>query len=149
MMLDLVVPGHQRNLSRDNGTFVDIQGKSNLDPRPVSTEVRLMNGTPIVRPTSLPVESRSGGTSINTATAAAAVPGYNIDQSAVLAGATAQVESSGGGATAESRPVNDNPPEGTENTLGIAEVGMAKLQSAAPSTNGQPTLVKVKRQVPQ
>ena len=136
-------PGHQRNLSRENGTFVDIQGKSNLDPRPVSTEVRLMNGTPIVRPTSLPVEPR-GGTSINTATAAAAVPGYNIDQSAVLVGATAQVDRSGDGAIAESRPVNDNPPDGPENRLGIAEVGVAKLQGTAPTTNGQPALVKVK-----
>ena len=134
--------GHQRNLSRENANFMDIQGKSNLDPRPVSTEVRLMNGTPIVRPTSLPVEPR-GGTSINpTATATSAVPGYNIDQSAAFAGA-AGLSNVSNGPNVDTRPACSNE-NATENWLGLAEIGVAKVQSAASSATGQQALVKVK-----
>ncbi len=104
----------------------EIEGKSNLEPRPVSTEVRLMNGTPIVRPTSLAVESRGGRSRAPAAaTAVSAVPGYNIDQTALSGGAT-------GGDAADPAPTT--------------EVGVAKLQRnpLLAANSAQPAVLRVK-----
>ncbi len=131
-------PSHQRNLSRD------IQGKSNLEPRPVSTEVRLMNGTPIVRPTSLPVESR-GGANRNMATAAAGVPGYNIDQSSTQTTAEVKLAAAGRprGPMTSRAPAHDVNENGSlDGAVALAEVGVAKLHPGPGLL--QPALVKVK-----
>ena len=107
--LDLLggATGGSRRSQYGDSSAMDIEGKSNLDPRPVSTEVRLLNGTPTVRPTSLPVVPRNAGLgptgprpgfnlgsgngnlnmagmvgpALQPAVASSGVPGYGIDQS--------------------------------------------------------------------
>ena len=80
-----------------------------VEARPVSTEVMMVNGQPVVRPTSLPLGHSNGDSSI--------VDGGDL----VAAG----------------------PAQSHHNHLGVAEVGIAKLQTA-PVHGGQPVYVKQK-----
>ena len=58
--LAMMKQAHQRNISDGGASSAPYENKSNLEPRPLSssqvpTEVCLMNGAPVVRPTSLPI----------------------------------------------------------------------------------------------
>lgn len=100
--------GHQRSRS-DGGSNLS---KSNLEPRQVPTEVCLMNGSAIVRPTSLPLKNGKSGQPQSTK--------YNVDKAA------------------------KNAIQTTDTRLGVAELGIAKLQTNCP-VNGQPAIIKTKQ----
>lgn len=106
--VDVTIPPMQSysNLARS--------GKSNLNaPMPVPplpSEVRLVNGLPVVRPANLPVQGGRGQRQQQ--------PSYNVDAVTV-------------------------PVPVPQNRLGVAEVGVAKLENN-PTTAGQPAMVQVK-----
>lgn len=103
-------------------------GKSNLEPRQVTTEVCLLNGTTVVRPMSLPM---AGKDSVN----------YNMDRSTASDSShESDEETLPKYRETDAASVEHN--QASENQLGFAEVGIAKLQTADPAS-GQPAMKKV------
>ena len=122
-------PGSHHRSRSDGGSNLS---KSNLEPRQVPTEVCLMNGSAIVRPTSLPLNGNE--TSL----------GYNIDQPSTTDSTQEKQLCEPSRRSPQQRAPPGEPDQlPTENRLGFAEVGVAKLESGC-AVPGQPAMMRVK-----